>query len=286
MRILTDLQACQSLPHKDRGIGRYALSLAAEMHRLRGDHELYIALNAAIPDSIEAVRAAMPADTNFAIWTGIQRTASERPENEFRGKAGKVVRDVAYAAWGADIHHVSSFFEGYADDVLIDIPQTRRVPLAVTLYDLIPLFYQDMYLADERIRRWYLSRVDALKRADLLMTISECTRRDAIEHLGIDPSRVVNISAAVDPMFHPGRPLAGVEAAVRARYGLGGRILLYTGGIDPRKNIGCLIQAFSRIEPAIRDGVQLVIVCGLSGEAARLLGEGASGLKLETFELI
>lgn len=286
MRILTDLQACQSLPHKDRGIGRYALSLAAEMHRLRGDHELYVALNAAIPDSIEAVRAAMPADTNFAMWTGIQRTASERPENEFRGKAGKVVRDVAYAAWGADIHHVSSFFEGYADDVLIDIPQTRRVPLAVTLYDLIPLFYQDMYLADERIRRWYLSRVDALKRADLLMTISECTRRDAIEHLGIDPSRVVNISAAVDPMFHPGRPLAGVEAAVRARYGLGGRILLYTGGIDPRKNIGCLIHAFSRIEPAIRDGVQLVIVCGLSGEAARLLSAQAESAGLSPEELV
>lgn len=286
MKILTDLQACQSLPHKNRGIGRYSLSLAAEVGRQRGEHELYVALNAAIPRSIESVRAVLPADTDFAIWSGIRKTSWERAENEMRREAGNMVREAAFAAWGADIHHISSFFEGYADDVVVDIPHVRRVPVAVTLYDLIPLLYQDTYLPDERMKRWYLSRVEALKRADLLMTISECTRRDAIEHLGMDPSRIINISAAVDPMFRVGRPTPGVEAVLRERYGLSGRILLYTGGIDDRKNIGRLIEAFSQVEPAIRSGVQLVIVCGINGEAARALRAHAAAMGLAREDLV
>lgn len=286
MKILTDLQACQSLPHKNRGIGRYSLSLAAEVGRQRGEHELHIALNAAIPHSIESVRAAMPADTDFAIWSGIGRTSWERAENEMRRKACGAVREAAFAACGADIYHISSFFEGYADDVVVDIPEIRRVPVAVTLYDLIPLLYQDTYLLDERMKHWYLSRVEAIKRADLLMTISECTRRDAIEHLGVDPSRIVNISAAVDPMFHARRLSPDVEAGLRARYGLAGRILLYTGGIDHRKNIGGLIDAFSRVEPTIRDNVQLVIVCGLNGEAAQALRTRAASAGLAPEALV
>ena len=286
MKILTDLQACQSLPHKDRGVGRYSLSLAAEMHRLRGERGLLIALNAAIPNTIEAVRAAMPPDASFSVWTGIARTAWEQPGNELRRAAANVTREVALAAGGADIHHISSFFEGYADDVVVDIPNARRVPVAATLYDLIPLIYQDVYLQDERMRSWYLSRVEALKRADLLLTISDCTRRDAIEHLGMDPERIVNISAAVDPMFRPCRPAPDAEKALRARYGLDRRILLYTGGIDPRKNIGRLIEAFSRVEPATRDDVQLVIVCGINGEAAKTLRAQAVLAGLAPEELV
>lgn len=283
MKILTDLQACQSLPHKNRGIGRYSLSLATEMSQ---QHELHIALNAAIPDSIEAIRAAVPTHTDFIIWSGVRNTSSERAENNLRRVAGSVVRDAAYSVCGADIHHVSSFFEGYADDVVVDIPQARRVPVAVTLYDLIPLLYQDTYLLDERLKRWYLSRVEAIKRAELLMTISECTRRDAIEHLGMDPSRIVNISAAVDPMFHARRPSPDVEVALRARLGLAGRILLYTGGIDHRKNIGRLIEAFSRVEPTVRKNVQLVIVCGLNGDAAQTLRAQAASAGLAPEELV
>jgi glycosyltransferase involved in cell wall biosynthesis len=286
MKILTDLQACQSLPHKDRGIGRYALALAAEMSRLRGEHAFRVALNAVIPDTIEAVRAAMPAGTEFAVWSGIERTAWERPGNELRRAAAGIVRDAALAATATDIHHISSFFEGYADDVVVDIAQARRVPVAVTLYDLIPLLYQDLYLANARMKGWYLDRIETLKRADLLLTISECTRRDAIEHLGMDPSRIVNISAAVDPMFRRHRLQPDVEAALRARFGLNGRILLYTGGIDHRKNIGRLIEAFARVEPSVRAGVQLVIVCGIGGESAQLLRAQAAAAGLGPGDLV
>lgn len=286
MKILTDLQACQSLPHKDRGIGRYALSLAAEMHRLRGAHGFSVALNAGIPNTIEAVRAAMPTGARIAPWAGITRTSWQQHGNDMRRAAAMATREVALAREGAHIHHISSFFEGYADDVVVDIERQRRIPVAATLFDLIPLLYQDLYLPDERMRRWYFDRVEVLKRADLLLAISECTRRDAIEHLGIDPDRVVNISAAVDPRFRPCRFSPQVEAALRARFGIEGRILLYTGGIDHRKNLGRLIEAFAKVEPESRRGTQLAIVCDMDGEAARALRTQATAVGLAGNELV
>jgi glycosyltransferase involved in cell wall biosynthesis len=287
MKILTDLQACQSLAHRDRGIGRYSLSLAAEMSRLRGGREFAIALNAAIPDTIESIRAAMPEGIGIEAWSGLSRTAWQEPANEQRRIAGGIVRDAALSASRADIVHVSSFFEGYGDDVVVDVRRERDVPVAVTLYDLIPLLYQDMYLGDERMKRWYLGRIDQLRRADLLLAISECTRKDAIEHLGVDSSRVVNISAAVDPMFQPRRLAPEQELALRARYGLTSRFLLYTGGIDHRKNIARLIEAYTRVELSVRAGTQLVVVCSTSNDAARDLRAqaAAAGLTPQDFVL-
>lgn len=286
MKILTDLQACQSLPHKSRGIGRFSLSLAAEMCRLREGHGFSVALNAAIPGTIEPVRAAMPMGADFITWSGLARTAWRDPSNEVRRAACGIVRDAALAAGKADIVHVSSFFEGYGDDVVVDIPRAGTVPVAVTLYDLIPLLYQDLYLDDERMRRWYLNRIDALKSADLLLAISECTRQDAIQHLGVEPSRVVNISAAVDPMFRPRRTTLEREFELRGRHGLTGRILLYTGGIDHRKNIERLIEAFARVDRAVRAGVQLVVVCAMSGDATRNLRARAAAAGLAPEDLV
>lgn len=286
MKILTDLQACQSLAHRDRGIGRYSLSLAAEMSRLRSGRGFATALNTAIPGTIESIRAALPAGTGIEAWSGLSQTAWHEPANEQRRIAGGVVRDAALAASRADIVHASSFFEGYGDDVVVDIRRARDVPVAVTLYDLIPLLYQDMYLGDERMKRWYLDRIDQLSRADLLLAISECTRRDAIEHLGVDSSRVVNISAAVDPMFQPRHLSPHEELVLRARHGLTGRLLLYTGGIDHRKNIARLIEAYAKVTRSVRAGTQLVLVCSTSTDVVRELRAQAAIAGLAPQELV
>ena len=270
MKVLHDLQACQSLPHRHRGIGRYSLSLARAMQR-HAEHDLVFALNGAIAKTIEPVRAALPPEAQAWTWAGIGRTAAQDPQNAGRRAAAGIVRNAAFASHGADIHFISSWFEGYGDDVVVDIPVDRKTPVAVTLYDLIPLLHQESYLADERLRAWYLDRVEGLRHAGLLLAISECTRRDAIEHLGIAPERVVNISAAVDERFRPLAVPPGAEATLRRRHRITGRFLLYTGGIDPRKNIERLIEAFARVDHETRDGVQLVIACAANEDSRRRL---------------
>lgn len=51
MRIIIDMQGAQSAS-RYRGIGRYSLAIAQSMVRNRGDHEIILALNGLLPDSI------------------------------------------------------------------------------------------------------------------------------------------------------------------------------------------------------------------------------------------
>ena len=56
MRIVIDLQGAQC-ENRQRGIGRYSLSLTQAIIRNKGEHEVIVALNGQFPDTIEPIRA-------------------------------------------------------------------------------------------------------------------------------------------------------------------------------------------------------------------------------------
>jgi hypothetical protein len=157
----------------------------------------------------------------------------------------------------------------------------RDVPAGVrsaTLYDLIPLIFADMYLPAEA-RALYDARVALFRAFDLVFAISESTRRDAIAHLGIAPSRIVNIGAATTPAFsHLGVIAPDQADGILRRHGLGPRFMLYVGGIDFRKNIDGLLMAYAALPAEITRAVQLAVVCELSDAERTMLLERAASL--------
>ncbi len=62
----------------------------------------------------------------------------------------------------------------------------------------------------------------------------------------------MNISSAVDAHFYPGEVDVMEWASVQARYLLHNPFVMYTGGIDWRKNIDGLIAAFAALPLALR----------------------------------
>lgn len=101
----------------------------------------------------------------------------------------------------------------------------------------------------------------ALRRADVIIADSESTRRDLHRLLNIAPERVSVVYPAVDDRFRPLPP--EVCEPVRRRLRLPSRFILFVGTIEPRKNLVRLLEAFARIEPALRhtgkDDLVLVI---------------------------
>ena len=96
-------------------------------------------------------------------------------------------------------------------------------------------------------------------RCDALFAVSEITREHIQQYLRVDPARVhvarSGLSAAYRNFATPQQ-----LAAIRSRYGLPDRYLLYCGAIYPPKNFTRLIQAFARVGPRL--GVPLVIAGG------------------------
>lgn len=271
MKIVLDLQACQA-SNRERGIGRYSLSLAQEMLRQSGDHDTTIILNNVFPETVLPLRQAfaglLPAHKIQVFETPAGVSACD-PSSAWRSRAAEHIRQRYLDSLAPDIVHVASLFEGWVDDAVTAVtPGDPRVDTAVTLYDLIPLLNSNHYLADPHLSRWYYRKLQSLKNADLLLAISDYSRGEAIDALHLVPDQVINISTAVDGQFRP----LGLEPQafepVRRRYGLTKAFVMYTGGIDYRKNIEGLIDAFARLPPLTRTRYQLAIVCKIS-EAER-----------------
>ncbi|MCG5496579.1 glycosyltransferase [Ectothiorhodospira variabilis] len=263
MRIVVDLQACQS-GSRLGGIGRYSLNLLEALIRQARGHEVRVVLSDLLPHAIpslyERLAQQMPRH-HIQVFQAPGPVQESFPENRARARAAEWVREYFIQSLNPDIVHVSSVIEGLGDDVLSSVG--RVVPediTSATLYDLIPLVESDRYLTDPVIAEHYHRKLEELRRAGLLLAISEHSRQEGIEHLHLDPSRVVNIAAGVDERFTPRVIAADRAAALRRAYGIHGRFLLFTSSFDQRKNHARLIQAYARLPASIRKGHQLVIV--------------------------
>ena len=270
MRIVIDLQACQSSGSRTRGIGRYSLALAQAMVRRAGEHEIWLLLSGLFPETIAPLREAfadvLPPE-RIRVWHTPGPVANHDGANAWRRRAGELVREQVLAELRPDIIHVTSLFEGFTDDAVTNVGALpEHLPTAVTLYDLIPLVYASHYLSWPPTRDWYYHKLNALKNADLLLSISEATRTESLAWLHLSEERVVNISSAVDPRFKPQLTDADGLAAMRAGYGIVRPFVMYTGGIDHRKNIEGLIEAYAALPLALRSQYQLAVVCSAQPE--------------------
>ena len=277
MRIVLDLQGVQS-ESRFRGIGRYSLALAKEMARQAGDQELWVCLNAALSESIAGARDEfldLIPRNRICVFNIARPVAESEPSNTPRARVSESIREAFLADLDPDIVHVSSLFEGWLDDTVTSIGEFAKHPTAVTLYDLIPLLNKQNYLGCDEAIRWYDRKISSLKRADVLLAISEYARQEAIEALSIGPDRIVNISSAVSEVFHPRRLSESARAALYAKYGIAGRYLLYSGAFESRKNVDRLVEAFSMMPPPLQQQYQLVMVGKIqAAERARLYALG------------
>jgi glycosyltransferase involved in cell wall biosynthesis len=290
MRIVIDLQGAQTSGSRHRGIGRYSLALAQAIVRLRGEHEILIALNGLFSDSIEPIRAAfadlLPAH-QLLVWHAPSPVSHADPANQFRRRSAELLREAFLTSLRPDLVLVSSLFEGFGDDAVTSIGQlSSQLPTAVILYDLIPLILRRPYLDSPVVERWYESKLDHLRRADLLLAISESSRQEGMRHLGFDADACISISTAADPHFEPRQIDPATERELRARYSLTRPFLMYTGGIDHRKNIEGLIRAYAMLPASLRAEHQLAIICSIQPHNRHELEQLARQHKLGPDDLV
>jgi glycosyltransferase involved in cell wall biosynthesis len=135
----------------------------------------------------------------------------------------------------------------------------------VTVLDLIPLVMSDLYKAINPSWRFKLARhleLQAIKNAALVVAISDHTARDCERLLGINPENIVVTPLGVDKKFFvSGEALPDVQVLNKLGIPSNREIVLYLGGIDPRKNVPTLIKAFRHIRDS-RSGKPILVIAG------------------------
>ena len=135
---------------------------------------------------------------------------------------------------------------------------TARCPLPylVTVLDLIPLRFPDLYRAKKPGWRFQLARDlerQAIEKAHGIIAISEATKRDVVEMLNVPEDKVFVTHLGVGSEFSARSLLTAEWQAegnvLKDRLGLPKErpVLLYAGGIDPRKNVLMLLRVFAEV---------------------------------------
>lgn len=157
-------------------------------------------------------------------------------------------------------------------------PQFVKIPTVITVHDLVAFspIAKPQFKA-KSIERLTLRR--AAERAAAVITVSQSTADDLAKRIPAAAKKIRVIHLAADDRF---RPLPPRElTTVRDRYNLPKEYILFTGTLEPRKNVERLIRAYKFLPDKLRNRYPLVLA-GKKGwgyepvfKAIRELGLGA-----------
>jgi glycosyltransferase involved in cell wall biosynthesis len=140
------------------------------------------------------------------------------------------------------------FFAGAHDIVHALHPITipaRHGASIVTVHDLDFLDHPERTRAE--IRRDYRALTPAhVRAADRVVTVSQFTASEVVRRLGVDPSRIVVCSPGAPPWTSRAAPVPSGP-------------ILFMGTLDPRKNVGVLLDAYARLLALMPDAPRLVL---------------------------
>lgn len=118
--------------------------------------------------------------------------------------------------------------------------------------DLIPLVIDD-YKNNAVFQKVIKYMNTAPDRADLFVSISEFSKKELCRMLPVKPESVHVIPLAIDPFFHK-------LTASETDKTLPASFLLTMGGSEPRKNVSCVVEAFSKLPSSVQEKYPLYII--------------------------
>jgi len=236
-----------------RGFGRFTRALVTAMSEEPGDHEIRLLL-----DSVSAKDPALPPiPDSIPVDVAPVRAA---PAQAARAEGARSLRDlVAMGRAGSRARYeVMLFPASYSYFPLLG------TPVVTVVHDAIAESLPGLVLPGRAARvRWSSKQWLALHQSRAVLTVSEASRTALRDKLRVPPERLHVIREAPDPHFRPVDE--ETRRGVLARYGVvsGTPYVIYVGGISPHKNLGVLVEAFSRLD---RQDVILLLVGDMSDD--------------------
>ena len=228
-----------------RGFGRFARESLKALADLDSPHELVVIL-----DAPSAAQVILPERCESLI-VGVKEAPTAAASSQGRRRVSDMLA-MGRAAAGARLD-LLYFPASYTFFPVWNVPR-----VVVTMHDTLALKHADLVFPNWKGRlAWTLKEHLAVRWSDLILTVSEASRRDLLEWFRLPEERVVAVTEGPDPRFRPSPP-TGDSRRILERYGIPeGQFLLYVGGLSPHKNLLRLIEAFAK---AKLDGARLAIV--------------------------
>lgn len=135
-----------------------------------------------------------------------------------------------------------------------------KAPSVIVVHDL-SMFDCPEYSSPENLAFMTKHLEGSVKKADMVVAVSEYSKKTLCDHFAINPDKVVVAHLAAEPTLY--YPRTDTEIAeVKGKYGIFGKYMLFVSTLEPRKNVEGLIGAYRMLPKKLRDEVSLVLVGG------------------------
>jgi glycosyltransferase involved in cell wall biosynthesis len=138
-------------------------------------------------------------------------------------------------------------------------PLMHRGTLLVTIHDLNHLLDK---VYRKSIKSWIYARPMlhmVSRRADHIFTVSEYSKRQVVEHLGVDPGHITVVYIGAGPHIFPEDHDLARDQTNRT-FGFTGPYVLFVGNLKSSKNTGGLIRAFAILKNRLQVPHRLLII--------------------------
>jgi len=157
-----------------------------------------------------------------------------------------------------------AIYHGLSNELPFGIARSG-VKSVVTSHDLIFLRFPEYYKWFDRLI-YSRKAAYAYKVADVIIAVSECTKRDIVEYYGIDPQKIEVVYQGCDKLF--GNAVSNNDKKrIAEKYNLPETFLLSVGSIESRKNVMLAIKGLSYLD----EHIHLVVVGKSTAYAKRAL---------------
>jgi glycosyltransferase involved in cell wall biosynthesis len=150
-------------------------------------------------------------------------------------------------------------------------------PVVATLHDALPISHPEWCSPRLRSVKNWLQR-KAARKADHVIALSHFAIDELVECFGIDRDRVSVVPCGVDDAWSDPPAPEAVDATL-CENGLRPGYFLFVGTLQPRKNVGRLLEAYLQLPAAVRAERQLVIVGGAGWRCEELLRQIAAAIE-------
>lgn len=235
------------------GVPEYTLNLLKEIFRLdkRNQYKLFY-------NSGRDVSSRMP---QFA-QANVEIVRTGYPNKLFNN----IMQNIVKAPKLDQLLGVDLFFMPNIGFIALS-PECRKI---ITIHDLSFLRYPEFYSLK---RRWWHVLINArrlLKEFDHIVAISENTKKDIIELGEVPAGKVKIIYSGIDKRCQPMADTDERLLAVREKYNLPNKFILFLGTLEPRKNVSGVIKAFDLFMKNNSDGVDYyLVIAGANGWKSR-----------------
>jgi glycosyltransferase involved in cell wall biosynthesis len=260
MRIVIDIQGAQSSASKNRGVGRYTLEMTkAFIVKAQSRHEVILVANGAFPETIEEIRENFKnylPRRNIKCWQQYANPVAGINGNEWRKNSSELIRELYLSQLQADVIWSTNLQEGWIDNASTSVRRLDGKSVwCTTLHDVIPLLYPEKYLSSH-IKKWYDEKIEYAKKSDLIITVSEYSKKEICRLLKVNEEKILVVLNAYDEiLFNDNlKPLNSSLEKLKP-----GKFVLYAGGADDHKNLSKLILAFGLLSSGIRAEYSLVM---------------------------